>query len=484
MNILTKELIKKSEESAVKNGAFSFRQLMYTAGTRAAEIINDKFDCRNKKVALLCGKGNNGGDGFVIAKFLYGIGADVTVITPLGAPETDDAAYYYNELEYIKKTDEFNITTDYDIIIDALFGIGFKVREDFKVQSLFEDINHHKALKIAIDIPSGVEADSGKIGKAAVMADFTVTFIALKPCFVLPEGLDYCGEYTVADIGVAPLEGGYPIIQKPVFSKRRHNSHKGSYGTALIIAGSYGMAGAAILSAKAALRSGLGIAKCVLCEGIYAPFTSSLPEAVCLPCKQTTSGVLESDCIDIKELSKSASALLFGCGVGKGKDIEIILSDIINNCEIPVVLDADGINALSLNIDILKKAKAPIIITPHPGEMARLCGKTVAVIESDRISAARNFAQNYGCIVVLKGADTIIASQDGEICFNITGNPGMATGGSGDILSGIIVSLLAQGYSPLFSAKAGVYLHGSAADRAAKKRSMHALLPSDIIEEL
>lgn len=484
MNILNSELIRKSEESAIKNGAFSFRQLMHTAGTRAAEIISEGFNCLGKKVAVLSGNGNNGGDGFVIADFLYGIGADVTVITPLGAPKTENAKYYYDNLKFIRKIDEFDSKTDYDIIIDALFGIGYKVREDYKAAELFEQINCHKAIKISVDIPSGVESDSGKIGKNAVMADLTVTFIALKPCFVLPKGSDFCGEVVVADIGVKPISSSYQTLQKPIFKKRTHNSHKGTYGTALLVAGSYGMAGAAVLAAKAALRSGLGIAKCVLPREIYAPFTAALPEAVCLPLPQTDTGTISSDFFSTEELTKSATALLFGCGSGKGADVEKILEDIISNSRIPTLIDADGINALSLNIDLLRKAKAPIIITPHPGEMARLCNKIVAEIEENRIEIAGCFARDYGCIVVLKGANTVIATPEGEIFFNTNGNAGMATGGSGDVLSGIIVSLLAQGYSPDFAAKAGVYLHGAAADKAAEKRSLHAIIPSDIIDEL
>ncbi len=484
MNILTKELIRKSEESAVSSGAFSFRQLMLIAGTRAGEIINDKFSCENKKIAVLCGKGNNGGDGFCIADYLYGMGADVTVITPLGKPETEDAKYYYEKLSFVKITDSFEESSRYDIIIDALYGIGYTARENKAFVELIQRVNAYNALKIAIDIPSGVEANSGKTDKTAFMADFTVTFIALKPCFVLPFGSDYCGETVVADIGVKPIEQSYKVIEKPVFKKRRHNSHKGDYGTALIIAGSYGMAGAAVLATKASLRSGLGIAKCLVCEGIYAPFTASIPEAVCIPCKQTANGIIDSSLLDIKSLSENCTAILIGCGLGKGEEIKDILRQALSQEKLPVIIDADGINALASSIDILKKSKASVIITPHPGEMARLCGKLVKEIEENRIKTAEEFSLEFGCTVVLKGANTVVASDKGEIFFNVTGNSGMATGGSGDVLSGIIVSLLAQGYDPLFSAKAAVYLHGSAADRAVLKRSRHALLPSDIIEEL
>ncbi len=482
MKILNKELIKKSEESAVLTGTFSLRELMFNAGTRAGKIIEEKLSPQNKKIAVVCGKGNNGGDGFVIADYLYGIGADVTVIMPFGKPETENAIYYYDKLKFVKFSD--NLESDYDIIIDALFGIGYKIKDDKSTLDIFNALNSASGIKVSIDIPSGVETDSGRIRETAVKADYTITFIAPKPCFFLPEGSDFCGEVIVADIGAEPMGYTYLTTEKPIFPKRRHNSHKGNYGKALLINGSYGMAGAAILAAKAALRSGLGIATCVLCDGIYSPFTSSVPEAVCLPIKQTKNGVLNSESVNINSLKENADAILFGCGVGKGSDINKILEDIILNSDLPTVIDADGINALAQNINILKKSKAPIILTPHPGEMARLCGISIQEVESNRVNAAQDFAKEYGVTVILKGANTIIAHPNGRVFINATGNPGMATGGSGDVLSGITVSLLAQGYETEFSANAAVYLHGAAGDKAASKRSFHALLPSDIIEEL
>lgn len=481
MSVLTVDLIRKSEENAVTSGAFSFRELMYKAGITAGEIITSKYNCQNKRIAVLCGNGNNGGDGFVVAEYLYAHGADVTIITPLGTPKTEDASYYCGKASHIKTADTF--IDKYDIIIDAVFGIGLNKPISDKLQKLFGQINLSTAIKIAIDIPSGIEADTGKILGTAIAADLTVTFIALKPCFLLPEGSDFCGEVALADIGVKPIDSAYSIIKKPLFPKRRHNSHKGTFGTALMICGSYGMAGAAILAARGALRSGVGIAKCLLCEGIYPPFTAAVPEAVCIPHKQNKSGALKYSA-DIPKLFEGSSALLFGCGVSQSEDTLKILYDIIEKSTIPTVIDADGINLLSSHIDLLKKSKAPIILTPHPAEMARLCGCTVKEIESDRIKKAKSFATLYNCVLVLKGANTIVALPNGDIHININGNPGMATGGSGDVLSGILVSLLAQGLSPEEAAKAAVFLHGEAGDKTAARKGQRAMLPSDIIEEL
>lgn len=483
MKVLTKALIKESEENAVKSGVFSFRELMLRAGKNAVDIIMSKYDCLGKRITVVCGKGNNGGDGCVIAEILSGHGADVTVVTPFGAPVTENASYYYNKLKFVKKSDILGDETP-DIIIDALFGIGLDRELNEKTVKLINKINAFGCIRISVDIPSGVESDSGRVLGAAVDADMTVTFISLKPCFMLPDGSDYCGETVVSDIGVEPVRYSYLTIEKPIFPKRKHNSHKGTYGTALMFCGSYGMAGAAVLSAKAALRSGVGIVKSVLCDGIYSAFTSSVPEAVCVPVPQNEKGTLSPDNIDISSLLSSCSAVLVGCGLGNNEDTARLTKQIIENSEAPIVIDADGINSICGSIDIIKKSKAPVILTPHPGEMARLCSLTVSEVESNRVETARNFAVKYGCILVLKGADTIVAEPSGEVFFNLGGNPGMSTGGSGDLLAGITVSLLAQGFSPREAAKAAVYLHSEAGDKAAKKRGERAVLPSDMIEEL
>lgn len=482
MKILTTDLIKESEESAVRSGAFSFRELMLRAGSAAAEIIMQKFDCRAKKVTVVCGRGNNGGDGCVIAEILAQHGANVTVCTPFGAPVTENAAYYYERLVNVRKTEE--LIPNADIIIDAVFGIGLNRAPDEKTTEIINRINSADAVRISVDIPSGVAADSGYVFGAAVKADLTVTFIALKPCFVLPYGSDYCGETVVADIGAPPVNYSYKTNEKPVFPKRLHNSHKGSFGTALMLCGSYGMAGAAVLAAKAALRSGAGILKAVLCENIYLPFTVSLPEAVCVPVKPNENGTLCYDNLDLSSLLKGCSAALIGCGLGNNGDTAKIVRRLCEISEIPLVIDADGINALCGGIDIIKKSKAPIILTPHPGEMARLCSLTVREVKENRAEIAKAFAEKYGCVLVLKGANTIIAEPTGELCFNMTGNPGMSTGGSGDALAGIILSLLSQGLTAGDAARAAVYLHGEAGDKAAAKRGERAMLPTDLIEEL
>lgn len=482
MKILTTALIRESEESAVASGAFSLRDLMFRAGSAAAEIIMKKYDCRGKKITVVCGRGNNGGDGCVIAGILAENGANVTVSTPLGTPVTENAAYYYERLKLVKKTDRF--IPDADIIIDAVFGIGLNRAPDENTAELIKSINSSDSIRVSVDVPSGIAADSGRVLGCAVNADLTVTFIALKPCFVLPDGSDCCGETVVADIGAPPVGCSYLTTEKPIFKKRRHNSHKGTFGTALMLCGSYGMAGAAVLAAKSALRSGLGILKTAICDNIYFPFTVSVPEAVCVPVKPNKSGTLCPDNLNLPELLRGCSAVLIGCGMGNNEDTARLVRELVEISEIPLVIDADGINALQGGIDIIKKSKAPIILTPHPGEMARLCSATVREVEENRVEIARDFAVKYGCVLVLKGSNTVVATPSGELYFNMTGNPGMSTGGSGDTLAGITVSLLAQGFSTEEAAKAAVYLHGEAGDKAAARRGERAMLPSDLIEEL
>lgn len=482
MLILKKELIESSEKASVANSAFSFKELMLTAGTKAAEFIASKYTVKSRKIAVLCGIGNNGGDGYVIADFLANLSAEVTVITPFGIPKTENAIYYYNSMENIKITDR--MTDEYDVIIDALFGIGFHGEPSYETIELFEKINQCSGVKIAIDIPSGVECDSGSVYKTAVMADLTLTFIAYKPCFFLPQGNEFCGEVCVLDIGVAPVDYSYKLIEKPVFPKRSRNSHKGTFGTALLFVGSFGMAGAAMLATKAALRSGLGIAKCVIPKSIYRPLTVFVPEAVCIPSEETENGVLDFDKLPQKTILENCTAVLCGCGSSQSEETFKTVKFLLENSTVPIIIDADGINVICDSIELLKNSKAPIILTPHPGEMARLCKTDVATIEKDRIGFAKRFATEYQCTLVLKGSNTIVAVSSGEIFINNCGNEGMATGGSGDVLAGVTVSLLAQGLAPETAAKYAVYLHSAAGDKAAKKRSMHALLPTDIIEEL
>ncbi|MBQ3548016.1 MAG: NAD(P)H-hydrate dehydratase [Clostridia bacterium] len=481
MKVLTRNSVKLSEENAVNCGDFSFADLMKTAGDKATEIIKANYELKNKKVAVICGNGNNGGDGFVIADNLLRSGIEVSVFLPLGKPKTENALYYFSLLPKEIIFEEFN--GEFDFIIDAVFGIGLCRDLSADLIKLINELNRHTAIRIAVDIPSGIDCDNGCVLGAAFKADLTVTFIAPKPCFYLPFSTDFCGRVEIADIGVMPIDSDIELLKPATLPERPQNSHKGTFGTALLICGSYGMAGAAILATRACLKSGVGIAKCLVPKSIYPILTTAVPEAVCLPMAETLKGSLSSF-INIKTALLKTDAVLFGCGLSNSKHTLRLLSKLIKNCKSPMVIDADGINALAKRIDLLKKANASVILTPHPAEMARLLKTDVKTVEQNRIKTAINFSKTYNCVLVLKGANTLVAEPTGKVYINTFGNSGMATGGSGDVLSGIMVSLLAQGLRPAEAAKTAVYLHSFSADEAVKTTGEAGLLPSDMIEAL
>lgn len=480
MKILNKEQIRASEKACFERGV-SYDTMMINAGEAAAKEILRRYSVCGKTVTVVCGNGNNGGDGFVIAEALSMAGAIVEIVLPMGEPKTETAKNQFCLSPDITVKKDLN--TCADIIIDALFGIGLDRPVIGELCVLFEQINSSKAIKIAIDIPSGVMCDGGIAG-SAVKADLTLTMIAAKPCFFLPPSNEYCGEVVVLNIGIEPKGYEYLTTEAPLYAKRAINSHKGTFGTALLVCGSYGMCGAEILAARGALRSGAGIVKAVVCDKNYAPFCSSVPEAVTLPFETDEFGAPIISPEKQSELLKNCNSVLIGCGIGSSENMKKTVFSMLSAVQVPIVIDADGINAVASDISIIKKIKAPMILTPHPGEMARLCNVSVKEIERDRIGVAKKFALENNCILVLKGANTIIASPDGQVFFNTSGNAGMATGGSGDVLAGIIAGLLAQGENPLKAACDAVWLHGNAADRAAKKRGERSMLPSDIIDEL
>ncbi len=274
------------------------------------------------------------------------------------------------------------------------------------------------------------------------------------------------------------------IVKKAVY-RRSDDANKGMLGSLLMICGCYGMAGAAVMAGKASLRCGIGLLKCAVVKSIYSIMASQLYESVFFPLNQTADGKLSKSNIEflLTEASRS-SAVLIGCGLSVCDDTKQIVDDFIKNCETPIVLDADGLNCIAENPDVLKNKRSEIIITPHPGEMARLVGTNAQEINRNRVKTAVDFSENYGVVTVLKGAGTIIASPDGRVLINRTGNSGMATGGSGDVLAGMTAALLAQGANPCDSAAAAVYLHGLAGDIAAEKFGKISMLPTDLIDEI
>lgn len=501
--ILDSKKTKEIEEICVANGTEHI-ELMTRAGNAVAKVASEQFDAKNKSVAVVCGRGHNGGDGFVTARTLAKSGAKVRLLLTHGYPNVPDAIDLFGRAERAgmkcllynveEDRDEFLRTLSIaDVIVDAVCGTGFKGELDENLQCIFECINSSKARVVSIDLPSGVHADSGKVAKGAVKADVTVTFTSKKPCHVIYPGLEHCGRVFVADIGIdissVPISDS--VLEIPdfqttrlCFPQRKKNTHKGTYGKLLAICGSESMPGAAALAVKAAVRSGVGLVKCVTPEKCILPIVSNAPECTFAPIQSKPQYLNENDREMLLEELKGADSCLIGCGMGVSDRTRQIIEIVIENAKCPLVIDADALNCISENTDILKKVKSESIITPHPGEMARLIGCTTEDVQNDRLETARSFSEKYNITVVLKGANTIISIPDTKIFVNETGNPGMACAGSGDVLAGIIGSLLAQGKNVSDAVSCGVYIHGECGDRAEKKLSFTAMTPSDMIEML
>ena len=370
------------------------------------------------------------------------------------------------------------------VIIDALFGVGFygEIKEDSEIGKMISFCNAKEAKRIAIDVPSGINSADGRCEGVCFYADITVTMAYIKTGMLSYPARQCCGQILIAEIGYPDsLCSEIPkdaliaddCYINAVLPKRKENTHKGSYGRLLMYCGNPNMTGAAVLAATAALRSGaglvniakdketLGILQTRLTEPVFSPLSDNSEEEMLL-------------------LADKASAILIGCGMGKAENDRKTLYSLIKNANCNLIIDADGINLLCENTLILREAKKIPILTPHPLEFARLIGKTSGEVQKDRINLAKSFAESYGCIVVLKGAATVIASPDSLLAINTTGNPGLAKGGSGDVLAGLIASLVCQGIGCFESAVIGAYLHGKAADNLKEEISEYGLLPSDL----
>ncbi len=381
-----------------------------------------------------------------------------------------------------------------DLIVDAIFGTGFKGFVKEHIGLIIESINASGKPVIAVDIPSGVEADTGRVNGPCVRANVTVTFGLPKIGLLMEPGASYTGSLRIADISLPlPLLTDNHIkcnmiersMVKGWLPFRQNYSHKGDYGRVLVIAGSRGMAGAACLTAEAAARIGAGLVNLVVPESIYAPVCAKLTEVMVTPVPETAEGTLSKEALPlIKGLAERADVLALGPGLSTNPQTMEAVRKLISLSNLPLVLDADGINAFINHKDILESYRQPLVLTPHPGEMSRLAESSIDKIQSNRLQEARLWSDRLNAVLVLKGAKTIIAAPDGTAYINVTGNPGMATGGSGDVLTGIIAGLIAQGMDAVTSAAAGVYLHGLAGDEAARKKGLMGLLAGDILSTL
>ncbi|MGI5912295.1 MAG: NAD(P)H-hydrate dehydratase [Syntrophomonadaceae bacterium] len=507
MKLLKADEMKEIDRRASQEYGIPSIVLMENAGLRTLEVIEEILGgSKNRSIIILAGKGNNGGDGLVVARHLINSGAEVKVfITGQADQLSNDCRINYEILrrmgaEILPLINEEDLNSfilalvNVDLIVDALYGTGLKGSLNQFDSQVVNMVNWCRIPVVAVDIPSGIEADTGRVHGAAIKAKHTVTFARPKVGLVLEPGKDYTGTLSVADISIPKtlltssslktnLINDY-LVQS--FLKPRYSeSHKGTYGHALVIGGSIGMVGAVMMAAMAALRAGAGLVTAAIPESLTKVVDSSLMEVMTAPLAETGQSAIAPEALPaIENLLGTVSVCAIGPGMSRYREATAIVRFVLERAGIPVVIDADGLNALQDNIAILKGRQIPIVLTPHPGEMARLTGKTIEEIQSNRLEVARKFACEWGVTLVLKGNKTVIANPSGEAFINITGNPGMATGGSGDVLCGIITGLIAQGLKPQDAAFIGVYLHGLAGDKAAEVKGERGLIAGDLIDFL
>ena len=506
MKVVTAEQMQQMDAEAIQKFGISGLDLMERAGEGcAAAIIEACQNADNCSAMIMCGKGNNGGDGYVVARLLRARGWDVTVVI-LARPEeiAGDAAVNLKRLPADISihfcADEESLgrclseSSGFSVIVDALFGTGLKQEVAGLYLQAIKLMNNAGCPVIAVDIPSGISGSSGKVLGNAVRADLTVTFASAKFGHILYPGAGHVGRLKIVDIGI-PSEivekaAGAEFVDSSVAARlikqRDPSAHKGSFGHILIIAGSTGHTGAAALAAAGAVRSGAGLVSLAIPASLNQILEQKTTEAMTLPLPDCARGYLASDALDpIRSALHGRDVMALGPGISRQRETSDLVRQLVREVKIPLVIDADGLNALSEDTSLFTESISPsIVLTPHPGEMARLCGVTVAEVEADRVGVARDFAVNHGVFLVLKGARTVIAAPDGAVAINGSGNPGMASGGMGDVLTGIIAALLGQDYPPFDACRLGVFVHGLAADLSAAEKGMIGLIASDVVERL
>ncbi|MGB9678798.1 MAG: NAD(P)H-hydrate dehydratase [Thermoanaerobacteraceae bacterium] len=499
MILLTSNQMKDVESKTIEKIGISSLCLMENAGRESANLIKENMVTKNlKSVVVITGKGNNGGDGYVIARYLFNWGFNVKVfITSSSYLISGDArknldiimnlGVYVAEItkrEHLKFLEKS--IKDADIIVDAIYGIGLKGNITGISKEIIDIVNQANKYVISIDVPSGLNADTGMVEGSAVMADKTITMQYIKPGLLVYPGVDYAGEVICIDIGIPykvieNIKTDYNlIIEKDVVLEKRYgNTHKGDYGKALIIAGSKNMTGAAYMCSKSAIKTGCGIVKLAVPETIHKVLQHNLYEAIIYGIEDE-SGMFTYKALDyLINLTEEADAVAIGPGIGRSLEVSEFVIDYLNNVNKPIVVDADALFAISGKLGMIKNHN--LIFTPHYAEMARLIGLNISEIKKDIFNIVKRFCYDYKNTLVLKGARTVIGTKDGSIYINKTGNPGMATGGSGDVLTGMIVSFLAQGFDIPDAAVYGVYYHGKSGNLASGKFGEYGMSATDII---
>ena len=519
MKVLTAAQMREADRLTTDRYGIPGAELMENAGTAIAEFLREKFaDLASRKILVLCGKGNNGGDGLVVARLLkdFGAAAVVFLFANPGSVEGDAAANLkrwqqgLGELYVVTSEAEWESAraalSEAGLIVDALLGTGLRGPVEGLLGKVIEHLNaarakrRGKTIVVAVDMPSGLASDSQDFGGPVVSADYTVTLTAPKVGqLVLPHS-SCCGVLVVKDIGTPPelLESDSHLkihwIEPAEFRAlpllRDPGANKGTYGHALIVAGSLGKSGAAILSARGALRSGAGLVTVATPQEVLPIVAGGMPEMMTAPLESTEAGTASLRNLDygkFADILRGKSVLAIGPGLSMQNETQQFIRQVVGDTELPIFLDADGLNAFAGTADTLnERHAAAMVLTPHPGEMARLLGITVKEVQARRLDVALEAAGRWRAHVILKGFHTILATPSGYAYINTTGNPGMATGGTGDALTGILAGLTAQfgveDWARVLSF--GVYLHGLAGDIAASRVGEAPLIASDLIDAI
>lgn len=486
MNILVdSRQMKNCDNNTIHHFGMPSLVLMERAALGVAEEIEKNVQT-GSRILLVWGTGNNGGDGLAVARMLWQKAYDVTVVLIGDCQKASKETKQQREIceAYGIELQEEIPEENFDVVVDALFGIGLSRDLQGKYFEVVKQMNDINAYKVAVDIPSGIHADTGAVMGIAFRADITITFAFQKLGLLLYPGAEYAGKTIVKEIGITKdsfLEEvtAYEVEERDLekIPKRRDYSNKGTFGKVLVAAGHKNMAGAAFLSGKAAYATGAGLVKIMTEEANRTILQQLLPEAVL----ETYEPGQELD-EPLKNSMEWADVIVAGPGIGTAETSEKIIKVILENAKVPVILDADGLNIVANHTEWLKERKAPVIVTPHLGEMARITKKSIFDIQKQLLQVAREFAERYNVICILKDARTITALPDGTVFVNTSGNNGMATAGAGDVLTGVIAGLVAQSMELKAAAPVGVYLHGKGADELLTQTGTYGMMAQDIIE--
>lgn len=507
MKLVTAEQMRSIDTRAIEDMSVPGVALMENAGRGVFSVIEEEIgEVEDLSFAIVCGKGNNGGDGFVVARFLKNAGAEVASYL-LGAKSEVKGDAKTNldialkaKIEVVEIKSETSVSkleeglNAADVAVDAIFGTGFKGAADGLPAKVIEALNQFKGIVFSVDVPSGLDSTTGQAEGPCVVADVTATLCLPKTGLLLYPGRECAGDVYVVDIEVpsAAIEKEKVKVElieesyvESALPARPHGAHKGTFGHLLVVAGSPGMTGAAALASMSALKAGCGLVTLAIPASLNDVMEVKLTEVMTLPLPETESRTFAAGGLDaILSFLERADALAIGPGLSTNPETRKLVLKLLPEVKCPTVVDADGLNCLSFDMSVIRKCKAPLVLTPHPGEASRLIGTSASEIDRERIHYAISISKRFSSTLVLKGAPTVVASTDGLAHVNPTGNSGMATGGSGDVLTGMIGGFLAQGVEGFEASRIAVYLHGLAGDIGAERVTEYSLVAGDIMENI